>query len=196
MSLRVKATAIGSVDSLLISITSRPPWSATAYTRCTASPLGMRNRVSTTGTPARRVCRTLGSFAGLCQRSSAATYQSRESTSSSMRIAPRSFTMACQPPARMPNTCAAGRTVALSEIEEISPGVLLTLQVLPKLPRTELVEFALALSAHERTKCVGCTDFPCTHRRNLFTNWHLNGMAVSKFNHRCRTFHALGNHVH
>ena len=174
MSARVKATAIGSVDSLLISMTSKPPWSATAYTRCTASPLGMRSRVSTTGTPARRVWRTLGSCAGLCQRSSAATYQSSASTSSSMRIAPRSFTMACQPPARIPRTCAAGRTVALSEIEEIRPGVLLTLQVLPKWPRSELVEFALALPAHQCSKRIGCTHFSSTHRRNLFTNWHFN----------------------
>ena len=175
---------MGSVDSLLISMTSSPPWSATAYTRCTASPLGMRSRVSTTGTPARRVWRTLGSFAGLCQRSSAATYQSSVTPSSSMRIAPRSFTMACQPPARIPMMCAAGRTVALSEIDEIRPGVLLTLQVLPKWPRSELVEFALTLPAHQCAKRIGCTHFSCTHGCDLFANWHFYLIAVSKFDHR------------
>jgi hypothetical protein len=70
--------------------------------------------------------------------------------------------------------CAAGRTVALSEIEEIRPGVLLTLQVLPKWPGNELVEFALALPAHQCSKRIGCTHFSSTHRSNLFTNWHFN----------------------
>ena len=71
-------------------------------------------------------------------------------------------------------TCAAGRTVALSEMEEIRPGVLLTLQVLPKRQHYELVEFAFALPAHQRAKRIGCADFSCTHRSNLFTNWHFD----------------------
>ena len=120
---RVKATAIGSVDSLLISITTRPPASATAYTRAIASPPGIRTRVSTTGTPARRVWRTLGSVDGSCQRSSAAMCQSSTQDSSFKRTEPRSLTTAFQPPPRTPNTCAAGRTRALSEIEEITPCV-------------------------------------------------------------------------
>ena len=121
---RVNATAIGNVDSFVISITTSPPASATAYTRWIASPPGIRKRVSITGTPARRVCRTLGSVDGSCQRSSAAMCQSSTGEPSLSRIEPRSLTIAFHPPPLMPNTWAAGRTRALSEIDEITPCVL------------------------------------------------------------------------
>ena len=55
---RVNATAIGSGDSLVTETSVIPPPSATDQTRCTASPDGMRNRVSTTGVPAVRTWRT------------------------------------------------------------------------------------------------------------------------------------------
>ena len=97
-----KATAIGSVESLVISITMSPPKSGTLHTRCTASPPGMRTRVSTTGTPARRCWRTPCSTAGVCQRSSAATNQFTIRSPASMVIAPRSFTVAAKPPPRTP----------------------------------------------------------------------------------------------
>ena len=70
--------AIGRVESFSTSTTVSPPASATEQTRWTASPVGTRTRVSTTAVPdeshagappARRD--------GTCQRSSAATYQSR-----------------------------------------------------------------------------------------------------------------------
>jgi len=54
----VNATAIGSGDSLVTETSVIPPPSATDQTRCTASPDGMRNRVSTTGVPAVRTWRT------------------------------------------------------------------------------------------------------------------------------------------
>ena len=73
---RVNATAIGSGESLVTSTRVRPPASATDHTRCTASPPGMRSRVSNTGTPPGRDWRTATSSAGRCQRSSAATAQS------------------------------------------------------------------------------------------------------------------------
>lgn len=66
------ATAIGSGDSLATSTTIMPPRSATAQTRWTASPSGTRTRVSTTGVPSIRRCRTVASEAGTCHRSSAA----------------------------------------------------------------------------------------------------------------------------
>ena len=47
----VNATAIGNDDSLVTSMIVSPPASATEYTRCTASPLGIRTLVSTTGVP-------------------------------------------------------------------------------------------------------------------------------------------------
>jgi hypothetical protein len=59
-------------------------------------------------------------------------------------------------------------------MDEIRPGVLLTLQVLPKWPHSELVEFALALPAHECAKRIGGTDFASAHRCNLFANRHFN----------------------
>ena len=71
----MSATAIGRAESFSISITVSPPWSATVQTRCTASPSGIRSRVSVTGVPSIRICRTAVSSAGTCQRSSAATYQ-------------------------------------------------------------------------------------------------------------------------
>ena len=68
------ATANGSGDSFATSITVSPPRSGTDHTRCTASPSGIRRRVSITAVPSTRCWRTAGSPAGTCQRSSAATY--------------------------------------------------------------------------------------------------------------------------
>ena len=95
-SARVNAQAIGSGDSLVTSTQVSPPASATDHTRCTASPPGIRSRVSKTGAPSRRRWRTATSAAGECHRSSAATCQSSGGEPSHGSIDPWAVTSARQ----------------------------------------------------------------------------------------------------
>ena len=94
----VNATAMGRGDSFSTSMMVSPPWSGTEYTRCTASPSGMRTRVSTTAVPSTRRCRTAASCCGLCQRSSAAMCQSSGTSPPQGSMPPQGVTVARHPP--------------------------------------------------------------------------------------------------
>ena len=92
--LRPIATGIG--DSFSISTIVIPSASATLHTRWTTSPLGTRTRVSVTGVPSIRRCRTDCSSAGTCHLSSAATYQFNGGTAPHGSIAPHAVIEARQ----------------------------------------------------------------------------------------------------
>ncbi len=109
------ATAKGVGVRFVISITASGPSSpGTAYTRCTASPPGMRIDVSTTGVSPTSCWRTADSRDGKCQRSSAPIHQSNDQPSYQGVRRPRGSTM----PFRSRAHRADGRPVALGDVRQ------------------------------------------------------------------------------
>ena len=98
------ATAKGTFVSLCTSTTSasRPSSPRAVYTRCTASPLGTRRRVSTTGVLPSRDWRTAASRAGTCQRSSAPIHQSSDHPRPATATSPAGSTDARHGESRFP----------------------------------------------------------------------------------------------